>query len=130
MPGKKTGMSGVREQAQGFVGRWVVIDTTANHKLRIRFDLGCGKPDEKRGKLVTWRHCIAYGEQAEKLRDIKQGDLVYVLGWVTTERVSHGDEPLAKKEYLILFAGEKVDKGKLAGDDKQMAMALAVGQIS
>jgi len=123
----KVGLSGIREQAQGFVGSWVKKDETQGHVKRIRFDLGCGKPDENRGKLVTWRHCIAYGKVADKLNEIKQGDLVNVTGWVTTERTSHVDEPLTKKEYLVLFDGALVDKSKLSGHVKQFELSFTAG---
>ena len=121
----KTGKSGIREQAQGYIGPWIKVDHTQDHKMRVRFDIGCGKPDEKRGKLVTWRHCICYGKIAEQLQDIKQGDLVKVSGWVTTERISHPDEPLARKEYLILFTGEIVNKDSL--DVKQLELSPTAG---
>jgi len=106
----KTGLSGIREHAQGFVGRWIKYDTTQNHKPRLRFDLACGKTDEAAGKLVTWRHCIVYGDIAVKLQNIKAGDLVSVSGWVTTEKVSKVGEPQASKEYLILFSGELINR--------------------
>lgn len=113
--------SGIRESAQGFVGRWVKVDNTQSHKLRIRFDIGCGKPDENAGKLVTWRHCVAYSEIAEKLVNIKTGDFVKVSGWVSTERISRPDGPLEKKEYLILFSGELINRDDV--NDYQLSLA-------
>jgi len=125
---ERIGLSGIREQAQGFCGRWVELKYTQSHKLRLKFDLGCGKVDDRKGRLITWRHCVCYGELAEKLQNVKQGDLVRVTGWVTTERVSKPDEPLEKKEYLILFSGDILDKNNL-DDVKHYQLAFTTGQI-
>lgn len=118
---EKQGLTGIKEDARGFVGRQPVYDKTASSgKSRIRFDIGCGKPDPDNCKYSTWRHCVAYGDKADSLRGLIVGDLVHVWGWVTTEAIRDDymrpiikDGKVEKAEYLILYKAEIIERHKV-----------------
>lgn len=128
------GLTGIREEARGFVGRrGLKYDETSKGRPRIRFDIACGKSDEENGQYTTWRHCVGYDRVAELLKDIKQGYLVKCQGWVKTEAVLDEyykpviDEKgiAVKREYLILFAATISTP---ENTDSERQLSLAVGQ--
>lgn len=84
--GHGQGLTGIKEQARGFVGRrGLKHDKTRAGRERVRFDIGCGITDIPHNKYPTWRHCVAYGKLAGKLLGLKPGLLVGVEGFVVTE---------------------------------------------
>lgn len=125
-------LTGIKEEAVGFVGsRGLRRDETQKGKLRIRFDLGCGVNDESDNKYPTWRHCVAYGTLAAKLKVIRPGSLLTVLGWVSTEaRLDEYYKPqkdnagkIVTNEFLICRNVMITEHVKL-----QSTLPLAVGQ--
>lgn len=113
---KEKGLTGIREDARGFVGSRPApeYDRTKNGRPRIKFCIACGKTNEDDGKYPTWRYCIGYDKVAEILKDIKVGNLVKVSGWVSTEsQVDEYYKPVLdefdrpkKREVLILYKAE------------------------
>ena len=125
-------LTGIKEEATGFVGsRGLKRGETKKGKIRIRFDLGCGVNEETNNKYPTWRHCIAYGNLAEKLKAIRPGSLLTVIGWVSTEaRLDEYYKPLKDangkiitNEYLICRNVMVTEHEKI-----QSTLPLAVGQ--
>lgn len=108
------GLTGIREDARGFVGGKPILDNTRNNRDRIRFDIGCGKNETEKGRFTTWRHCVAYDKVADDLKLLAVGNLVKVSGWVRTEclrddyykPVLDADGRTKQKEYLILYKAE------------------------
>ena len=119
---KEKGLTGIHEVARGFVGRTPVpkLDTTKNGRSRIRFTIACGQNNESSGKFPTWRYCIAYGQVAEQLSNLKTGMLVKCIGWLSTEamldeyyRPITDDKGLPqRKEHLILHEAEIIEYDK------------------
>lgn len=128
------GLTGIKEQAVGLIGRKPKFDKTLDGKPRVYFELGIGIEDSENLKYCTWRHCIAYGDNSLKLENADIGTRVAVWGWVTTEAVrdEYGkpvieNEKVVKREYLIAFKYDKavqiLDYQKL-----QEELPLGVGQ--
>ena len=84
---KEKGLTGIREDARGFVGNrpLPVLDRTMNGRSRIAFIMACGKNDERSGKFPIWRYCVGYDKISDNLANLKVGDLVKVSGWLTKE---------------------------------------------
>lgn len=111
------GITGISETARGFLGRNPQVDKTKKDgKTRIRFQIACGHNQPERYKYAIWRYCIAYGDVADGLTDIRKGSLVKVRGWLTCEVVRddngfpviHDGVP-EKREYLILYEGVELE---------------------
>jgi len=113
---KEKGLTGIREDARGFVGSRPPpeYDRTKKGRPRIKFCIACGKTDEESGKYPTWRFCIGYERIAEILKGVKVGNLVRVSGWVATEALldeyykpvlDEFDRP-QKREVLIVYKAE------------------------
>ena len=110
------GLTGIREDARGFVGSHPQpkMDYTKQGRARLRFSIACGRSNKQNGKYPTWRFCIAYGEVAESLKELKTGDLIKVSGWVSTEwQIDEYYKPVVDdrgviqiREFLILYKAE------------------------
>ena len=125
---KRKPLTGIREVAQGYIGAYIQRGTAGNGSKYIKFDLCCNTADESRRQLVTWRHCIAYRDKAEKLADLKPGDLARVMGWIVTENTAQADEPVQKRDKMILYHGEIQDKEQIFDYQPRMDMSLPTGQ--
>lgn len=110
------GLTGIREEARGFVGSKPppIYDSTKNDRPRIRFNIACGQNKEEAGKYTTWRYCIGYDAVAQILKNLQIGDLVKVSGWITTEclkddyykPITDSDGRTKTREFLVLFRAE------------------------
>lgn len=131
---EQQGLTGIKEEARGFVGRrGLKYDETKKGRSRMKFDIASGISDYTNNKYPTWRHCVAYDALADKLKDIKPGDLVKVAGYIVTEAIL--DEYYKPKkdstgeiitvEYLICKSGMTAEHQKL-----QKRLSLEVGQAS
>lgn len=81
----RKGLTEINEQVRGFVGRRnLKYGQTDNGKSKITFDLGAGITDESQNKYATWRHCIAYGDVAELIKDIRPGNYLSVTGYIVS----------------------------------------------
>jgi single-stranded DNA-binding protein len=104
------GLTGCKESVRGFLGRKPVIKTTNTRQLAAYFDVSWGIQDPDNGKHATWRHCIAYGKNAELVKDCRPGAYLNITGWITTNPVygesgSREHDAQGKpvtKEYLIV----------------------------
>lgn len=113
------GLTGIREDARGFVGNRPApkYDTTRVGRSRIKFCIACGQSNESVGKYPTWRFCVAYAGIADYLKDLRVGNLVKVSGWVSTEilkdelnqPVLNEKDRTKTKEHLIVYKAEIVD---------------------
>lgn len=113
---KEKGLTGIHEVARGFVGRtpYPKLETAKNGRPKIKFTIACGVREEESGKYPTWRYCIAYGDIAVKLKELKTGMLIKCIGWVSTQAmlddyykpVKDDKGMPVKKEYLILHEAE------------------------
>ena len=117
------GLTGIREDARGFVGSKpppIHDTTTKNNRTRIRFNIACGRNQEELGKFTTWRQCVAYSAVADILKALRVGDLVKVSGWVTTEcvrdeyykPVQDSEGRTKQREYLIVYKAEIIEREK------------------
>lgn len=127
------GLTGIREKAIGFVGRAPLRDTTRKGRQRIRFDIYCGESKPELNKYSTLRHCVAYGDAAGKLINLKKGERVHVNGWIQTENPEFSfDLPLIEspelRETLICFSAEILPSR--LDDNKESQLPLGVGQAS
>lgn len=119
---KEKGLTGIREDARGFVGSrpLPLKDKTTKGRARIKFIIACGKNDENTGKLPTWRFCVGYDKVTDDLDKVKVGDLVKVSGWLTTEflldeyykPVYDNWDHHRTRECLVLYKAEIVDYQK------------------
>lgn len=77
----------VEENIVGFVGSSLRIDNkpTSANRPRIKFDIFKGNDDLSNLKLATIRHCVGYDGVAEKLHDLRAGELLRVTGYIITE---------------------------------------------
>jgi len=129
------GLTGIREEARGFVGRKPLFDFTKKGRARIRFDIYCGENNIEAGEYSTLRHCVAYGEQAENLKLLDKGSLVKCVGWITSEHLRDENNNIVIYngtskiiERLILYKGEvqsyeKSDGTQLPLNDKAVVNA-------
>lgn len=106
----------IQETACGFVGNRPLPEygkTTAG-KSRVVFIIACNKQDEARNKLTIWRLCVAYGDLAEQIKDVKVGDLVKAQGSLYKEyKLDDYYKPLLDEhnnkipiETLVLYKAE------------------------
>lgn len=104
------GLTGAEENCKGFLGSAPYFRNTADGKLSCFFDISWGVNDPPSGRHGTWRHCIAYSDIAEKMRGMRAGAYLKVVGWITTNPVWDGDgkrsyapdgKPITR-EYLIV----------------------------
>lgn len=111
-------LTGIFENCHLFVGpRQIVRGIAKNGKSRIFFDAAAGIPDESKWVYATWRHCIAYGEQADNLKNIAKGSYIEVSGFIQTvamrdnsgEIVEH-DDMVVKEEHLICVKTRHIPK--------------------
>jgi len=119
---EEKGLTGIREDARGFVGSYPQpkVDYTKSNRARIKFSIACGRSDKGNGKYPTWRFCVAYSEIAESLRTLRVGNLVRVSGWVSTEwQIDEYYKPVVDergviqtKEFLIVYKAEVVEYQK------------------
>lgn len=127
-------LTGIKEEATGFVGsRGLKVDETKNGKARVRFDVGCGVKDESQNKYATWRHCIAYGTLAEKLKGIKSGSWIKVIGWVATEgKLDEYFKPIRTKDGRVETVETLICHNVFISDHTklQSTLPLEVGQAS
>jgi len=119
---KEKGLTGIREDARGFVGSRPApkVDSTLNGRSRIAFCIACGKNNEKAGKFPTWRYCVGYDQVAKDLSKLKVGDLVKVNGWMITEwqtdeyykPVLDDKGKIRTREILVLYKAEIYQREK------------------
>lgn len=110
------GLTEIKETARGFVGNRPPPKfdrTMRGNRPRVVFCIACGKPDEAKNKLVTWRYCVGYDKVAAAMAGLKVGDWVRVMGWLSTEAVTDNYyRPIVengvtkKREVLVLFQAE------------------------
>lgn len=124
-------LTGIKEEARGFVGRSPLFDMTKNGRPRIRLDVYCGENKPENGKYSILRHCVGYDDLAEKLRDVKGGMYFSGYGWLSKETlkdeygrtVMAGENP-QMVERLILWRGEYREHEKLAVEQLPLAREL------
>lgn len=121
------GITWVEEKIRGFVGSLKQTTTRENRECLL-FDLASGENKPQLGKFPVWRHCIAYGEKAIELWNMKIGDLVNVEGWLTANPVRGTDgKPTYRagipitREYVIVEVGYIVERDNIAGS-QQLSM--------
>lgn len=124
---KRKPLTGIREVAQGYAGAYIQRGTAGNGSAFIKFDVCCNTADEARRQLVTWRHCIAYKKNAEKLAGLKPGDLVRVMGWIVTENTAPANEPVRIRDKMILYSGEIQDKEQIFDYQPRLDMRVTTG---
>jgi hypothetical protein len=103
------GLTGCNEKIKGFIGRKPVIKKTKDGGLSAYFDISFGLNEPASDKFGTWRHCIAYHQNAETVKDCKPGSYLQLTGWITTNPLydEHGKKQLENgkpvtREYLIV----------------------------
>ncbi len=107
---EQTGLTSCRENIKGFLGIISKFRKTNNTgKLCALFDISFGIGDLAQRKFTTWRHCIAYGENAEIIQTCKTGEYLELSGWITTNpildvdgKITYVDGKPVTKEYLIV----------------------------
>lgn len=126
--------TGIHEEARGFVGRSPLFDFTRGGRSRMRFDIYCGENKPEAGKFHILRHCVAYDELAEKLKEIKSGMYFSGYGWLDREAlkdefgrvVSNNGNP-EMIDRLMLWRGEYREHEKVAVEQLTLGKEL-VGQ--
>jgi hypothetical protein len=115
------GLTGCNEKIKGFIGRKPVTKKTQDGGLAAYFDISFGLNDPSSNKFGTWRHCIAYHQNAEKIKDCKPGEYLALSGWITTNPVydEAGNKQIVDgkpvtREYLIVSSVTIVQREKPA----------------
>ena len=113
------GLTGAEENIKGHVGINPCMRKTGDGKPVFLFDISWGVNDISKRRFNTWRHCLAYGNYAEQLKDVKKGDYIKVNGWITSNPVYDNDGELVyvnskpvTKEYLIITSVLLLEKEK------------------
>ena len=103
-------LTGIKEQATGLIGLKPTVGKTMGGRPKVYFELGIGVENLEKLQYSTWRHCIAYDENALKLENVDKGSRVFVFGWVITQALYDRNgkpvienESVVKREYLIAF---------------------------
>jgi single-stranded DNA-binding protein len=124
------GLTGCNEKIKGFIGRKPVLKKTQGGGLAAYFDISWGLNDPTSDKFGTWRHCIAYNQNAEYIKDCKPGSYLLVMGWITTNPVY--DEAGVKqivdgkpvtKEYLVVNSMMVIPREKLKAPPQQLSLS-------
>ena len=131
---EQRGLTEIREWGRAFVGKNVYFEkTVSTNNPRLRFDISANKQDVVNGKYPIWRHCIALGDIALKLKDIKKGSWISFKGYLQNVHARDAEghylfdikgNPI-KKEFLIVEDGfilNETDK------NRQLSLIGASGQ--
>lgn len=78
-------LTGIKEQADGYVGRPPLFSRTKTGDVKVWFDIYCGMNNSDNNKYPILRHCVAYRDKAESLRGMAKGDYVNCRGWLSRE---------------------------------------------
>ena len=111
-----------RVDLEGNVTRDANVVINGDNKSRLAFSIASTEygPGEK--KYVTFADVIAFGTLAERIKALKKGDLVYVIGklhYDTWERDGKKTNKLEVIAFKILFQDTAFeDSGSPAGEEE------------
>lgn len=124
------GLTGCNEKIKGFIGRKPAVKKTTNGGLSAHFDISFGMNDPSSDKFGTWRHCIAYNQNAELIKDCKPGTYLLVMGWITTNPVydENGmkqfcDGKPVTREYLVVNSMMVIPRSKVNPQNQQLSLS-------
>jgi hypothetical protein len=105
------GLTGCNEKVKGFLGRKPVIKNNRAGGITAYFDISFGLNDPASDKFGTWRHCIAYNQNVDLIKNCKPGSYLQLTGWIVTNSVYNeagvkqiADGKPVTREYLIINA--------------------------
>lgn len=106
------GLTEGRETIRAFLGGKPNMGETADGRVKALFDVSWGIHSPENNKFGTWRHCIAYDNEAKYVSQCARGSYLKLAGWLTTNQVydDHGRRSFDKdgkpvtREYLIVTA--------------------------
>jgi hypothetical protein len=118
------------EYIKAFLGKRPYMSVTKEKRVVARFDVSWGIHMPETGKFGTWRHCIAYGDNALKVKDCKGGDYLNVTGFIVTNPVHDENGKLCldnagkaiTKEYLIVDSVSVIPREKDVSQPKQLSL--------
>ncbi len=125
-------LTGCTENIRCFLGVKPVIKNTKTGKAAY-FDVSWGVNDPQSNKFGTWRHCIAYDQNALIVKDLKPGAYLNISGWITTNPVynesgirQYLDGKPVTREYLIIEFVKVIDREKRP-QEKQLSLVESGG---
>jgi hypothetical protein len=120
-------ITGCTENIRGFLGRKPVMKKTGSC-ISAYFDVSWGLNDPESNKYGTWRHCIAYNLNAEKIKNCNPGTFFVICGWVVTNPVydEYGrkqiiDNKPVTREYLVVDTITIIDRDRKQ-ENKQLRL--------
>jgi single-stranded DNA-binding protein len=124
------GLTGCTENVRGFLGRKPLYKKTKSGAV-VYFDISWGLNDPESNRYGTWRHCIAYNQNADKLKNCKPGTFLVLTGWIVTNPVyneagikQYSDGKLVTKEYLVIETATVIERDKPQQNTKQLTLLV------